>query len=511
MFPLVLRRPNCFPFKSTSRSGAMKCRALAYIAAAAFALAGSGCMKGPNYQRPVAAVPEHYKEAPPDGWKTAQPGDGVIRGKWWEIFGDPALNTLEEQINISNQNVLQAEAQFREAVAAVKIARTALFPTVTTTPSIAGEQTSSRVTGSRGVTAPFFELPVNASYTADVWGAIRRSVRASANTAQSLDAALENVRLLYQSELASDYFTLHGLDGDFALLQETAKSYDEYLHLTRVRFAGGVATDADVSEAETQLYTTQAELVDIGVQRTQAEHAIAVLIGKPPRELELPRYAIQTNPPVIPVGMPSTLLERRPDIADAERQAAAANEQIGIAQSAFYPTITLAAQAGVESTSILNWITWPARFWTIGPQLAQILFDAGKRTAQVQQAQAAYDATAAAYRQSVLTAFQQVEDNLSALRVLEQEAGVTDDAVRSAKRSVDVTTAQYKGGTVNYLSVIQVQTIALSDERAAIDLKTRRMVASVGLVQALGGGWDNAKLPTRQEVGDTPVPFQPKR
>jgi len=488
-----------------------KFRVFLYLAAAALVLAGSGCMKGPNYQRPVAAVPEHYREAPPDGWKSAQPNDGVIRGKWWEIFGDPALNALEEQVNISNQNVLQAEAQFREAVAAVKIARTALFPTVTATPSVGGGQTSSRLSGSRGTTAPLFDLPVNASYTADVWGAIHRSVRASANSAQGLDAALENVRLLYQSELASDYFTLHGLDGDVALLEETARSYEEYLKLTRIRYAGGVATDADVSEAETQLYTTQAELVDLGVQRTQAEHAIAVLIGKPPRELEIPRYAIQTNPPVVPVGLPSTLLERRPDIADAERQAAAANEQIGIAQSAFYPTLTLAASAGVESTNILNWITWPARFWTIGPQLAQILFDAGRRTAQVEQAHAAYDATAAAYRQSILTAFQQVEDNLSTLRVLEQEAGVTDHAVQSAKRSVDVTTAQYKGGTVNYLNVIQVQTIALADERSAIDLKTRRMVASVGLIQALGGGWDNARLPTRQEVGDTPVRFQLNR
>jgi NodT family efflux transporter outer membrane factor (OMF) lipoprotein len=488
-----------------------KFRALSCFAAAALALAGSGCMKGPNYQRPVAAVPEHYKEAPPDGWKTAQPNDGVIRGKWWEIFGDPALNALEEQVNISNQNVLQAEAQFREAVAAVRISRSALFPTVTATPSITGEQSSSRLstTGNRALTTGVYSLPVNASYTADVWGNLRRSVNASAASAQALDAALENVRLLYQAELASDYFTLHGLDGDFALLQETVNSYDEYLKLTRIRYAGGVATDADVSEAETQLYTTQAQLVDIGVQRTQTEHAIAVLIGKPPRELELARYAIQVEPPAIPVGLPSTLLERRPDIADAERQAAAANEQIGIAQSAFYPTLTLAASAGVQSTNILNWITWPARFWTIGPQLAQILFDAGKRTAQVAQAQAGYDATAAAYRQSVLTAFEQVEDNLSALRVLEQEAAVTDEAVRSAKRSVDVTTAQYKGGTVLYLNVIQVQTIALADERAAVDLKTRRMVASVGLIQALGGGWDNTKLPTRQEVGDTPVRFQP--
>jgi NodT family efflux transporter outer membrane factor (OMF) lipoprotein len=456
-------------------------------------------------------VPQSYKEAPPAGWKEAQPNDGVLRGKWWEIFGDPSLNALEEQVNINNQNLLQAEAQFREAVAAVKIARSALFPTVTGNTSVTGEQTSSRLstTGNQRITAGVYQMPVSASYTFDVWGAIRRSVTAAANTAQSQEAMLENARLLYQSELAQDYFTLHGLDGDYDLLQQTDRSYEEYLKLTRARFAGGVASDADVSEAETQLYTTQAQLVDLDVQRTQTEHAIAVLIGKAPKELEISRATIQGEPPVVPVGMPSTLLERRPDIADAERQAAAANQQIGIAQAAFFPTLTLAATAGLESTSILNWFTWPARFWTIGPQLAQTLFDAGKRTATVAQAQAAYDADAAAYRQTVLTAFQQVEDNLSALRVLADEAVVTDRAVKSAIRSVDVTTAQYKGGTVNYLSVIQVQTIALADQKSAVDLKTRRMVASVLLVQALGGGWDAGKLPSTQDVGDTPTKFQP--
>jgi NodT family efflux transporter outer membrane factor (OMF) lipoprotein len=243
-------------------------------------------------------------------------------------------------------------------------------------------------------------------------------------------------------------------------------------------------------------------LTDVDVQRSQLEHAIAVLIGKAPKELTIPRAPIRVDPPRIPVGMPSTLLERRPDIADAERQAAAANEQIGIAKAAFFPTLTVAATAGVQSSNVLNLITWPARFWTIGPQLAQVLFDAGKRTAQVAQAQASYDATAAAYRQSVLTAFQQVEDNLSALRVLEQEAGVTDQAVKSAIRSVEVSTAQYKAGTVAYLQVITVQTIALADEKLAVDLKTRRMAASVLLIQALGGGWDSAKLPTTQDVGE---------
>ncbi len=481
------------------------------IAVAALTLAASGCIKGPTYQRPTAATPPSFKEAPPAGWKEAQPNDGVLRGKWWEIFRDPALNTLEEQVQINNQNVLQAEANFREAVAAVRVQHANLYPTVSASASATGTQTSERLstTGGHGSLSALYSVPVTASYTADLWGAIHRGVTSAANTAQSFDATLENVRLVYQSELAQDYFTLHGLDGDYALLQQTVQSYQEYLTLTRARFAGGVASDADVSEAETQLYTTQAELVDVGVQRAQMEHAIAVLTGKPPSDLEIPHAVLAGDPPVIPLGVPSTLLERRPDIAEAERQAAAANEQIGIAQSAFYPALTVAASAGLESTNPLNLLTLPARFWTIGPQLAQIIFDAGKRKGQLSEAQATYDATAANYRQTVLTALQQVEDNLSTLRILEQEAAVTDQAVRSARRSVDVTTAQYKGGTVNYLNVITVQSIALQDERSAVDLKTRRMTASVLLIQALGGGWDASQLPSTKDVGDTPVHLLP--
>lgn len=477
---------------------------LSKFAVAALALAACGCMKGPVYQRPVAAVPQSFKEPPPEGWKEAQPNDGVIRGKWWEIFGDPGLNALEEQVDISNQNVLQTEAQFRQAEAAVRVARSALFPTVAATSSVSGSQSSARLIGSEGryMALGNYTLPITASYTADVWGAVHRSVTASANSAQSLGAALENVRLLYQAELAQDYFQMHGLDGDYALLAATVDSYREYLQLTRARFAGGIASDNDVSEAETQLYTTQAQLTDVDVERSQLEHAIAVLIGKPPAELSVPRSPIRVGPPRIPVGLPSTLLERRPDIADAERQAAAANQQIGIAQAAFFPALTFSVTAGLESTSFWNWITWPSRFWTLGPQLSQILFDAGKRKAQVDEAQAAYDGAAANYRQSVLTAFQQVEDNLSALRVMEQESAVSEEAVKSARRSVEVSTAQYKGGTGNYLQVITVQTIELADERSLVDLRTRRMMASVALVQALGGGWDASRLPTTHDVGE---------
>ena len=469
-------------------------------AMAALAILTAGCLKVPDYQRPAAPAPLSYKEDPPEGWKEAQPSDGALRGKWWEIFGDPALNALEEQVSISNQNVLQAEAQFREAKAAVRVARSALFPLVSGSPSVTGSQASSRLLSPPSSPVGTYAIPVSASYTADVWGSIHRGIAASANTAQATAALLENARLLYQSELAVDYFQLHGLDGDAALLQQTAQSYQEYLSLTRVRYAGGVASDSDVAQAETQLYTTQAQLTDVQVQRSQAEHAMAILIGKPPADLSIPHTPIQSAPPPIPVGLPSALLERRPDIAEAERQAAAANQQIGIAKAAFYPALTFAAAAGLQSTSFINWITWPSRFWTIGPQLAQILFDAGKRNAQLDQAQAGYDATAAAYRQTVLTAFQQVEDNLATLRVLADEAAVLAQAVKSAQRSVKVSTAQYKAGIASYLQVITVQSIALQDERTAIDVQTRRMTASVLLIEALGGGWDVSKLPTPEAV-----------
>ncbi len=471
------------------------------------ALISTGCLKVPPYQKPntAAVTPPAFKEAPPEGWKTAQPNDGVLRGKWWEIFGDPALNTLEEQVAISNQNVLVAEANFREAKAMVRVARSALFPLVSASAGATGQQQSTRVGTGPGASAAgtpqgIYDLSANASYTVDLWGTIHRTIAASANNAQATAALLENARLLYQAELAQDYFGLHGTDGHVALLKQATTSYQEYLTLTRNRYAGGVASDSDVAQAETQLYTTQASLVDLEVQRDQFEHAIAILIGKPPAQLSIPQAPINVPPPLIPVGLPSTLLERRPDIAEAERQAAAANQQIGIAMAAFYPTLTLSASAGFQASSFVNWLTLPSRFWTIGPQLAQTLFDAGKRTATLEQFQAAYDSTAANYRQTVLTAFQQVEDNLAALRVLESESTVLDQAVKSAERALTLSRAQYLGGITSYLQVITSQNIALADERTAVDLQTRRMTASVLLIQALGGGWNVASLPTVEEV-----------
>jgi len=468
---------------------------------AALASLSSGCLKVAPYQRPAAAAPQEFKEPPPEGWKEAQPADGALRGKWWEIFNDAALNALEEQVPVSNQNVLEAEANFRQAQAAVRVARSALYPLVTGSPSVSGSQQSSRL-GSPTPSAPYatLEIPVSASYTYDLWGSIHRTIASSANTAQVLAAAVESARLMYQTELAQDYFQLHGDDADAALLTQAAQSYKEYLTLTQVRYAGGIATDLDVAQAETQLYTTQAQLTDLEVERTQYEHAIAILTGKSPAEFSIARTPTRFAFPRVPVSLPSALLERRPDIAGMERQAAAANQQIGIAQAAFYPALSFAASAGVESASFINWITWPSRFWTLGPQLAQILFDAGKRKAQVDQAQAGYDATAAAYRQTVLTAFQQVEDNLAALRVLENEAKVLEQASSSAQRALMVSDAQYKGGTATYLQVITSQTAALQDQKAALDVQTRRMVATVGLIQALGGGWDASSLPRESDL-----------
>jgi len=464
-------------------------------------LLSSACMVGPKYQRAAAPVPVAYKETPPPSspetpaWKPAQPSDAANRGKWWEVYNDPELNALEEQVSISNQNVLAAEAQLRAARAAVRIARSNLFPTATVSPSIINSRSSASAT-----TGTFYDLPGAMSYEPDLWGSIRRSVTASIATAQASAAQLANARLVYQAELASDYFQLHGTDRVQDLRARTVKSYQEYLQLTQDRLKSGVASGGDVAQAQTQLKTAQAELIDEGVARAQLEHAIAILIGKAPAALSVSPRTTQSPPPAIPAGLPSNLLERRPDIATAERQMAAANEQIGIAKAAFFPTLLLTASGGLESSRFLRWINWPSRFWSAGPELTEVVFDAGRRHAQVAQAQAVYDATVADYRQTVLTGFQQVEDNLAALRVLAEEAQAEDEAVRAAEDSLTIATYQYKAGTTSYLQVITSQTIALQDEVSAVNILTRRMVASVSLIEALGGGWDASTLPTAKSL-----------
>jgi NodT family efflux transporter outer membrane factor (OMF) lipoprotein len=492
----------------------MQRRKPSVVAALAGVLALAGCTPGPQYRQPAAVVPPAFKEQPPadfkeaQGWKQAQPNDGQLKGKWWEIYNDSDLNALEEQVAIDNQNVLQAEAQYREAVAAVKIVRSGLYPSVSSAPSIA-ESRSSPNTGALPGMRSSFSLPISASWEPDLWGNIRRSVTAAAAQAQASAADLENARLLYQSELAQDYFALHGLDGDIDLLTRTVKSYSEYLDLTHNRFAGGIASDLDVAQAEAQLYAAQTQLVDFGVTRAQLEHAIAVLAGKPPAAVTVAAKSLTTPPPPVPIALPSMLLERRPDIAANERLAAAANEQIGIADAAFFPALTLAATAGFQASRITTWLSWPSRFFSVGPTLAQTIFDAGRRRAQVTQNLAAYDAAVAAYRQSVLTAFQQVEDSLSTLRVLADESVVADESVKSADRALAVSTAQYKAGTTAYLTVLTAQGTALAAERTQIDLMTRRLEASVQLVVNLGGGWDTSQLPTKQDIVKTANPPKP--
>jgi NodT family efflux transporter outer membrane factor (OMF) lipoprotein len=452
-------------------------------AALAGLIAMTACAVGPGYKRPDTPAVAAFKESPPAGWKEAQPNEGVLRGAWWEMYGDTALNAFESQVSISNQNVLAAEAQLRAAQAAVRITGADRFPTVTAAPSAA-------VGGGAVGSGRLYTLPVNATYQVDVWGSIRRSVEAGRDVAQATTAQLENARLLYQSELAADYFQLEGLDASRKLLVDAVASYERNLQLTQDRFTGGVASQGDVALAETQLESARAQLVDVGIARAQFEHAIAVLIGKPPADVSVPASAkTPAPPPPIPVAMPSALLERRPDIAAAERQVAAANAEVGVAKSAWYPVLTLTADAASKTDTVVNLLTLPTRFWSVGADLAATLFDGGRRRAQVALSEATYDTTVANYRQTVLTGVEQVEDNLAALRILADEAAIADRAVDAARRSLDISTTQYRGGLASYLQVITAQTSLLENQRTAADLLTRRLVASVSLIQALGGGW----------------------
>lgn len=495
--------PHTFtnPRMPRASGGTAEGRRAALLCLAGLLLLSSACMVGPNYKRPAAPQTPSFKEAPPEGWKEAQPADGAIKGKWWEVYKDPRLNALEEQVSISNQNVLVAEANFRAARYAVGIARAGLYPTVSLGPTIGVSRGSG---SSQSPIAPsvgsLYTAPASASWTPDIWGSVRRSVRAGEATAQADFALLENARLSYQAELAQDYFDLHGTDGDIDLLNRTVKSYEDYLKLTQDRYKGGVASGGDVALAQTQLDTTRAQLIDLGVGRAQYEHAIAILSGKPPAAVTISAELLKMPPPPIPVGLPSVLLERRPDIAAAERTVAAANEQIGIAIAAYYPTLTLSASGGFEASNIAKWFSLPSRFWSLGAGMSEEVFEGGKRRAQVGMTEAQYDATVASYRQSVLTAFQQVEDSLAALRILAQEAIEVDQAVTAAEDSLKIATYQYKAGTVNYLTVITAQATALANEKTAVDLLTRRLTSSVLLIQALGGGWDGASLPSNADL-----------
>ena len=474
--------------------------------AAVSSLLLSGCAIGPKYQVPVVAqTPVAFKEiAENDTWKMATPSDTLIKGKWWELFGDPQLNKLEEMVDINNQNVKEAEANFRQARAIVAADHANYYPTIGSSPSITQTDTGG---GGRGAVGAFsagsrsqtFSLPFTASWEPDLWGRVRLSVQNAVDTAQASAATLENARLSAQALLATDYFLIAGSDMQQAVLKNTIDAYQRNLTLTINRFNGGVASQSDVTLAQTQLYGAQAQSTDLRITRAQDEHAIAVLTGQAPSMVEIPVLKM-TPPPSIPTVVPSVLLQRRPDIAINERQVAAANANIGIAQTAYYPTLTLSASAGFLSTNLQSLFTWAARTWSAGPTLSQTLFDFGRRGAQVENAQAAYDSTVAAYRQTVLSAFQEVEDDLASLRYLAEEAQQQAQAVAAAEKSLSLELDRYKAGTDSYLNVITTQIIALGDEQTAVTILQRRMVAAVDLVKAVGGGWDASTLPSGDAI-----------
>jgi NodT family efflux transporter outer membrane factor (OMF) lipoprotein len=460
----------------------------------------AGCMVGPNYRRPTAEVPATYKEV--GNWKQAQPNEQNLGGNWWEMFQDPQLNALESQVNVSNQNLKAAEAQYTQARALVRYQRAAYFPTIDGGASATRNRISNHRPASivaNGTTYSDFQIPLQLSYEVDVWGRVRRTVESYREQAQASAADLATVNLSMHAQLALDYFQARTLDAEEQLLNSTVTQYQQALDLIESRYAGGLASDLEVQQARTQLETTRAQAIDVGVARAQYEHAVAVLIGKPPADFNLAALPLTTPPPATPAGLPSELLERRPDIAAAERLMASANAQIGVAKAAYYPTITLGATGGFESGVISTLISGPSIFWAAGGSAIAPIFDGGRRRANLDQAIAAYDQTVANYRETVLTGFQQVEDNVAALRILENEAQVQEKAVVAAQKYLELATTRYKGGVTSYLEVTTAQSASLSDEITAVNILGRRMVDAVTLVQALGGGWNSSELPKRPE------------
>jgi NodT family efflux transporter outer membrane factor (OMF) lipoprotein len=460
----------------------------------------TGCVVGPKYHTPTVESPPTYKEV--GDWKPAQPNDQNLGGEWWKVFQDPQLDALEQQVNVSNQNLKAAWAQFQQARAALRYYRADYYPTVTVDPSATRTRVSANSPTStilRGATYNDFVLPFDVSYQADVWGRVRKTVESYREQAQASAADLATVNLSIHADLAIDYFEARSLDAEERLLNSTVTDYEQALELNENRFRGGIASEVDVEQAKTQLQTTQAAAIDVGVARAQYEHAVAILVGKPPAEFSLPPLPLTAPPPHIPISLPSELLERRPDIAASERRVASANAQIGVAKSAYYPTINLGASGGFESSAITTLINGPSGLWSMGLSAVGTVFDVGRRRALTDQARAAYDYQVASYRENVLTGFQQVEDNLAAVRILEHEAQVQDEAVKAAQRSLDLSVIRYKGGVTSYLEVITAQSAALSDEVTAVNILGRRMANTVLLIQALGGGWDRSSLPERPE------------
>jgi NodT family efflux transporter outer membrane factor (OMF) lipoprotein len=455
----------------------------------------TACSIGTKYQRPTAAVPGELKElSANDQWKMATPSDELMKGNWWEIFGDSQLNAFEELVNIQNQNVKQAEAEYREARAIVAANHANYYPTIGVNPSITQTDNGPNTEKASG-TNQSYSLPGFVTWEPDLWSRVRLAIQNAAANAQVGAADLQNARLSAQSLLATDYFLLAAEDMQAAVLRNTITAYAQNLQLTINRFNGGVASQSDVTLARTQLAGAQAQLTDSYISRAQDEHAIAVLTGRPPASLTISPITI-AGPPPVPVAVASELLERRPDIAASERQIAAANANIGIAKTAYYPTLSISAFPGLFSTALSNLFSYNSRTWSVGPSLSYTALDFGRRKASVQESEAAYDATVAGYRQTVLSAFQEVEDDLASLRYLAEEAGQQNDAVVAARQALSLELDRYRAGTDSYLSVIETQTIALSDEQTAITILQRRMTAAVDLVKAIGGGWDASTLPS---------------
>jgi NodT family efflux transporter outer membrane factor (OMF) lipoprotein len=480
------------------------------------ALLLAGCTVGPKYHQPAATVqppPASYKESPAQftdsgDWKVAQPQDAMLHGKWWEIYNDAELNALEEQLNVNNQNIKQSFENFMEARTLVAQARSQLFPTAGTTPSYQRSRGSANLkgsTGSTGATAggaqtTLYSLPASVSWEPDLWGKVRNTVHEAQYNAQLSAADLENERLSEQASLAVFFFELRGQDELQKIFDETVEADKKSVDLTRARYETGVDDQISLVQAQNALETAESEGTNLGIARAQFEHAIAVLIGTTPSSFSIPVKPLSAVPPTIPVGVPSQLLERRPDIAASERSMAAANAQIGIAVAAYYPNLTLSAQGGFQSSAFDKLLAWPSRFWSVGPSLSETIFDAGLRRATVNQFFALYNANVAGYRQTVLTAFQQVEDSMAAVRILSKQIQQQQEAEQSAERYLELAKARYYTGVDNYLNVLVAQTTLLSDQQTLASLRTEAMTASVQLIEALGGGWDRSQLPTPAQV-----------
>lgn len=462
----------------------------------------AGCTVGPDYVKPEVETPAAFKQADGTQWKRAEPQDHVQRGPWWQVFNDELLNQLVPQVEVSNQTLRAALARYQQAVAGTRAARADLFPTIGSTLSRTRSQSSQL--GNRTFNGNRLNtnntLSANLSWEADIWGRISRTVEANRAGTDASASDVSAALLSAQAELVQNYFALRLADSQRLVLEDSIATYEKSLQQTRNRYAAGVASKADVVQAETQLNATRAQALDTGIQRAQLENAIAVLTGKPPSSLSIPVTRLTEQLPLVPVGLPSQLLERRPDVAAAERRVAAANAQIGVAKAAFFPTVNLSVNGGFQSTSSANLIDIANRFWSVGPALALTLFDAGRRRALSDQAIAAYDEQVANYRQTTLTAFQEVEDNLAALNVLQQEIVLQTQALQAARQSLEISTNQYQAGLISYLDVVTVANIALNNERTLLTLRGQQFAATVQLMRALGGGWEpGTALPHMQE------------